>query len=543
MRLFNGSWSFGRWRGMDIRLHFSMVFSLPIAYLLFQPVDVRGVVEAFLWVTGLAVFIFLHELGHAFAAQLVGVPVKSVIVWLLGGLTNLAHKPEKPMHNLFIYAAGPLVNMLLAFVCVAFYMLTVMVFLPFSSNHEMYIWLQTFQNLFFSLAIVNLILIVFNLIPIYPLDGGAILHAGMEWLFGRTNADRITLIVGIPLLVLLVGVAIYLRDYVLLFFCVLIAISISSLSQPLLKAINLGLAYLFKRAAYYYLKGDYERAAQLYTAEIEKQPNVIGSYLARAGAYLAMGQTARTLADVERALKLNQSHLMALEMRGELYMLEKNYDAALDMFAHAQALNPYWAVPHFDRASLFLERGEYEPALTSFNKAIALQPRMPLFHLVRSLAHFRLGNRASAHTDQDTAVGLSAEDALIMVEVNQLLYEGNLDWARDFYNRILEKNPRNALALHGLADACFANREFANAVDLYTRALTINPREPRLYLGRGKTHLELNESEKAKADFMKVSSVTAIVHLKRNADNLLRSLAISDIQPKGLSNENSLTRN
>lgn len=528
MRLFNGSWSFGRWRGMDIRFHFSMIFSIPIAYLLFQPVDIRGVVEAFLWVSGLALFIFLHELGHAFAAQLVGVQVKSVMVWLLGGLTNLAQRPEKPMHNLFIYAAGPLVNMLLAFVCVVFYMLTVTVFLPFSSNHETYIWLQTFQNLFFSLAIVNLILIVFNLIPIYPLDGGAILHAGMEWLFGKTNADRITLIVGVPLLVLMVGVAIYLRDYVLLFFCVLIAVSISSLSQPVLKAINLGLAYLFKRAGYYYLKGDFERAAQLYTAEIEKQPNIVGNYLARAGAYLAMGQTARTLADVERALKLNQSHLMALEMRGELYMLEKNYDAALDMFAHAQALNPYWAVPHFDRASLFLERGEYESALAGFTKAIALQPRMPLFHLVRSLAHFRLGDLASAHADQDTAVGLSAEDALVMMDVNQLLYDGNLDWARDFYTRILDKNPRNALALQGLADACLTNREFLLAVDFYTRALSINPREPRLYLGRAKAYLALNESEKATADLTKTSSITTIVHLRRQAESLLRNAAIPE---------------
>ena len=436
MRFFGWSWSFGRWHGVDIRFHFSMLLSIPVAYLLFKPVDLRGVVESLLWVGGLALFIFLHEAGHAFAAQALGVEVKSIVVWLLGGLTNLAYKPEKPAHNFFIYAAGPLVNMLLAFLCVVAYVAAAMFLLPFSSDPETYIWIQTFQNLFFSLAVVNLILVVFNLIPVYPLDGGNILHAAMEWLFGKTNADRITLAIGIPFLILLAVFGVVVRDYILLVFCILIAFSISTLNHALLKNINLGMAYLFKRAGYYYLKGDYERAVLMYTAEIDKQPADVNHYLARAGCYLAIAQTERALADVERALKLNPAHLLAIEFRGELDMLEKNYELALERFAQAQALNPNWAVPHFDRASLFMERGELQAALVGFNKAISLQSRMPLFYVVRSLAHFKLGDLTSAHADQDVAVGLSPEDALVMVDVNLMLYESNLDWARDFYGRI-----------------------------------------------------------------------------------------------------------
>ena len=128
LKILGWSWSLGRLRGVDIRFHFSMLFSVPIAYYLFKPVDVRSTVEALLWVGGLLLFIFLHELGHTFAAQLVGVEVKSVFVWILGGLTNLAYKPEKPIHNLFIAAAGPLVNMLLAFLCVAAYILFYIIF-------------------------------------------------------------------------------------------------------------------------------------------------------------------------------------------------------------------------------------------------------------------------------------------------------------------------------------------------------------------------------------------------------------------------------
>jgi tetratricopeptide (TPR) repeat protein len=174
-----------------------------------------------------------------------------------------------------------------------------------------------------------------------------------------------------------------------------------------------------------------------------------------------------------------------------------------------------------------MERGELQPALAGFNKAISLQSRMPLFYVVRSLAHFKLGDLNAAHADQDVAVGLSPEDALVMVDVNLMLYENNMDWARDFYGRILDKDPRHALALQGLAEACLVNRDFDNAVTFFSRALEVNPREARLYLGRGKAYLALNEVEKAKIDFKNVLLNTDKLHLKRQADDLMKSLPTS----------------
>lgn len=536
MKILGWSWSLGHWRGVDIRFHFSTLFSLPIAYFLFKPADLRGAVEALIWVGGLALFIFLHEIGHALAAQIVGVPVKSVVVWLLGGFTNLAHQPEKPSHNLFIYAAGPLVNMLLAFLCVACYIVSALIFLPASQDPAVYVWIQTFQTIFFSLAVVNLVLIFFNLLPIYPLDGGNILRAAMEWLFGKTAADRITLAVGIPFLLLLVLFGLLVRDYVLLFFCVLIAVSLSALNRSMLKQVNLGLTYIVKRPAYHYLRGDYERAAQMYTAEIERQPGNVNHYITRGGCYLVMGQKERALADIERALKLDAKHLLAVELRGEIFLLEKQYDEALECFDKAQALNPNWPVSYFDRASLQLERGEYQSALEGFNKAVSLQSRMPFFYLVRSLAHFRLGDLKSAHEDQDLAVAISPEESLVMVEVNQTLYEDNLDWAKDYYGRILERNPRHALALQGLAEACLTNRDFDSAVSFFSRAIEVNPKEARLYLGRGRALLEKQETRPeqteqsrrdAKRDFETVLKVTEKLHLRRQAEERLRSLETS----------------
>jgi len=118
-----------------------------------------------------------------------------------------------------------------------------------------------------------------------------------------------------------------------------------------------------------------------------------------------------------------------------------------------------------------------------------------------------------------------------MADINLMLYEGNLDWAEYFYARVLAKNARDALALQGRADACRMNNEHELAIGYYTRAIDVDPREARLYLGRGKAYLQLNELEKARADFEKASTVTDKLHLKRQADELLKTLSVD---PKGL---------
>jgi tetratricopeptide (TPR) repeat protein len=524
MKWLSLSGSFGRVRGVDIRFHFSMLFSIPIAYYLFHPADVRETVVALLWLIGFVLCIFLHELGHALIAQLVGVEVKSIVIWILGGFTNLSRKAEKPFHNLAISAAGPLVNMLLGFFCVLLYIALSYLFLPHSRNAQVFLWGQTFINLFFSLALVNLILVVFNLLPIYPLDGGNILHSTMEMFFGRANADLITLFVSIPVLLGLVVLGIFTRDYLLLASCVLIALAVGTLNRSFLRWLNLGINYIFKRSGYYYLQGDFERALQYYTQDIEREPQQPTHYLARAACYLNILQRERAIADVERALKLAPNNALALQLRGEMYVMDKNYNAALDLFARSQEINPHWAVPYFDRGSVYLDRKEFQSALGEFNKAISLLRQFPLFYVVRSMTYFRLGNLEAAHNDQDQALRLSEKDALTMIDLNLTVYEGYLDWAEDYYARIMLKRPPSWFAYQGRADAYRVNNEHAKAITDYTRAIELMPKEPRLYLGRGKSYQAMNQLEKAAADFRQAAAVTDKLHLRKQAEELLKNI-------------------
>lgn len=505
-----------------MRFHFSMIFSVLITYFIFRPVDLRSAVLAVLWLVGFILCILLHELGHAAAARLAGVEVRSIVIWLLGGLTNLERRPEKPLHNLAISAAGPLVNMLLGFLFVMGYIL-LYVFAPHGLEPEAFIWVQTFIELCFSLAFLNIILVVFNLLPIYPLDGGNIMHAVLDGMFGKTNADLITMLISIPVLLCLIVFGLYTRDYLLLASCVLIGLAIGTLNRSALRWINLGVNYLFKRSGYYYLQGDYERAAQLYTLEIEREPEQSNHYLARAACLLNIAQKERALADIERALRLNPKSFVALELRGEIYSIDKNYETALDYFSRAQELNPNWAVPYFDRASIMMDRKEYEPALAELNKAISLMSQFPIFYVVRSLAYFKLGNLNASHKDQDAALRLSEKDALTVLPINMTLYEGYLDWAENYYARALAKLPRSFLAWQGRADAYRANREFEKAIADYTSGIQLAPNEADLYLGRGKCYQALNEPEKAAADFRLAFEKADKLHLKKQAEELIKT--------------------
>jgi len=527
MNLLSSSFRLARIRGVEIRFHFSMLFSIPIAYFLFRPTNIRETTSAFLWLTGFVLCIFLHEVGHALAAQLAGVEVKSIVIWLLGGFTNFSRKSEKPLHNLAISAAGPLVNMLLAFLCVFGYIVLTIFLLPFYKNTQLYLWGQTFLNLFFSLAFVNMILVVFNLLPIYPLDGGNIMHSTMEMLFGSANADLLTFLISAPFLLGLIAFGIATRDYLLLISCILIGLGVGTLNRSFLFWLNLRLNYFFKRAGYYYLQGDFERAIQYYTQDIEREPQNPSNYLARAGCYLNMMQAEKAVADAERALKLNPNSALSIQLRGEIFVMEKNYAAALDLFARVQAINPKWSVPYFDRGSVLIAQKEFRAALTELDKAISLPPLFSLFFVLRSLNHFSLGNLESSHKDQDSALRLSQTDALVMTEPNLQIYEGHQDWVDDYYGRILLRSPRLLPALQGYADACRVNLEHSRALDLYTRAIAVNPREARLYLGRGKSHLALNDSENAKADFQQVINLTDKLHLKRQSEELLRTLSLT----------------
>jgi Zn-dependent protease len=132
--------------------------------------------------------VLLHEFGHALACRSVGGAAKQIVLWPLGGIAYVS-PPPRPGPVLWSIAAGPLVNLLLVPVTYGACRLT--------TAQD---WQETHADLIQLLNVINWInmgLLIFNLLPIYPLDGGQILQALLWFLVGRAQSLMIVSILGV----------------------------------------------------------------------------------------------------------------------------------------------------------------------------------------------------------------------------------------------------------------------------------------------------------------------------------------------------------
>lgn len=143
----------------------------------------------------LGLSVLAHELGHCVAALRLGLPVRRLRLFLLGGVSEVMRNPGRPGHEGLVAAAGPAVSIVLAagFGVAAFFM-----------EPTNTVWLLIAQTAFANVAVA-----VFNLLPGLPLDGGRILRAGVWALTGRrATGTRAAVFGGVVVAVLLVGWAV-----------------------------------------------------------------------------------------------------------------------------------------------------------------------------------------------------------------------------------------------------------------------------------------------------------------------------------------------
>lgn len=529
MSLLKKSWTIGHFYGAAIRLHISMLLVFPFAYYLFRPHDIYDWQLALLVMTGLFACVLLHEVGHAVVTQKLGIKVKQIVLWPLGGFTQLERSPSKPLHNLLISGAGPLVSALLALL---FWVLWLTVGRSLSSEYNLDpFWSYVIPLVFLYLAVINAVLVIFNLLPIYSLDGGGMLHALAEMAFGKSIANQVSILVAIPFLLGLIAFGLWTSDYLLLAITVFLAIGVGVLEPHFRHWFLLVVNYLFKRSGFHHLNQDYDEAIRHHTLAIDKNPNDIPSLLGRAIAYIGTDEIELALRDIEAILALDPQHITALELRGEMYGLNKEYELALADFTCVRELKPDWSAPYFDIGGIYLDQKEYEKAIKEFDRAIELEKQHPLFYLGRSIAYFYLNNSAAAHRDQVEAIRLSPKYALTMIDANLNFYKDNLDWALDYYAWVLAQKPKQWLAYQGRADAYLVNDQPEAALTDYDRAIQLAPQEAILYLRRGQARQKLGNIKKARDDFQHALVLSKKSHLHRQAERRLAQIsALADEQ-------------
>jgi Zn-dependent protease/CBS domain-containing protein len=119
---------------------------------------------------GLFVCIVLHELGHAMVAKHYKLPISHITLFLFGGVAEIKKEPTKPKVEFLMAIAGPIVSLVLVVVLYAFTLIG-----------EKMSWPILITGVSRYLALINLIIVIFNLIPAFPLDGGRVFRSLLWW--------------------------------------------------------------------------------------------------------------------------------------------------------------------------------------------------------------------------------------------------------------------------------------------------------------------------------------------------------------------------
>ncbi|MCM2277428.1 MAG: site-2 protease family protein [Oligoflexia bacterium] len=177
-------------RGIDLRIHLSLLFLLlyvmAIATIQFPHIALRAGIDpaalaggsaawALLFALGLFASIALHEFGHAFTAQALGIRVNGITLMMLGGVSEMEKIPDRPLAEFKLAIVGPLVSLGLA------------AGLNWAGSA-----FERPEPYFFCywLARANFVLAIFNLLPAFPLDGGRALRSLLALRQGNSKATR-----------------------------------------------------------------------------------------------------------------------------------------------------------------------------------------------------------------------------------------------------------------------------------------------------------------------------------------------------------------
>ncbi len=172
----------GRVSGIPIRAHLLLLLALPFFMTWFSaPSGFMRLLGA----VGVFVSVALHELGHSIVAQKKGSHIQEIVLYPFGGAAKISNIPTRPTDEIQVALAGPAVSLLLG---LAGLFLGVRLFASQPDGAPLPLILQ--------LGAVNIALAVFNILPVFPMDGGRVLRALLATKKTRVDATRIAATVG-----------------------------------------------------------------------------------------------------------------------------------------------------------------------------------------------------------------------------------------------------------------------------------------------------------------------------------------------------------
>lgn len=185
------SWKLGEFAGIGLYVHatFPLLLLFVALPVLMYGGDLTEALSSIGFILVLFVCVVLHEYGHALAARRYGIKTQDITLLPIGGVARLERMPEKPSQELVVAAAGPAVNVAIAGVLVVLMLVAgaTVPALGLGWGNESFVE---------QLLTVNIVLVLFNLIPAFPMDGGRILRALLATRIEHVRATRYAALLG-----------------------------------------------------------------------------------------------------------------------------------------------------------------------------------------------------------------------------------------------------------------------------------------------------------------------------------------------------------
>jgi len=184
-------WKLGRFAGIDVYVH--ATFLLLIGWVGYshwlEHHNWGEVLNGVLFILALFLCVVLHEYGHALTARKYGIKTRDITLYPIGGVARLERIPEKPIEELWVAVMGPAVNVIIAAVLFAYL---------FATNGLVPLTDLTVASGSFieRLMTVNISLVLFNLLPAFPMDGGRVLRAILAMRMDHVRATQVAANIG-----------------------------------------------------------------------------------------------------------------------------------------------------------------------------------------------------------------------------------------------------------------------------------------------------------------------------------------------------------
>jgi Zn-dependent protease len=214
--MFENAWYIGSFSRIPVKIHWT--FLLIVLYVigtgLSDGATLMEIAIEVAFILTIFVCVVLHEFGHALTAQRFGIKTEDIILLPIGGVARLRNMPEKPMQELIVAVMGPVVNVAIA-ILIGLLLYSLGRLDQLSPESLEQLSFENWQSFLPLLLMSNVMLVLFNMIPAFPMDGGRVLRALLSMGVGRLKATRIATLIGQAICLVLVGVGLYYGAYTL----------------------------------------------------------------------------------------------------------------------------------------------------------------------------------------------------------------------------------------------------------------------------------------------------------------------------------------